>query len=64
MREMLFGTWGPELIAYGRHDPLRALSVALTAFSLLLVILFGKFSWSGDSTDAGDFGDMDGGGGE
>jgi hypothetical protein len=64
MRELLFGNWGPELIAYGQQNPLRALSCALTAVSLVLMILFGKFSWSGDGTDAGDFGDCDGGGGE
>ena len=55
---------GPGLIAHAQQNPLRALSCAMIAISLLLMILFGKFSWSGDGTDASDFGDWDGGGGE
>jgi hypothetical protein len=63
MRELLFGTWGPELIAYSRQNPLRAISFVLAAASIVLTLLFGKFSLSGDGTDFSGFGDSDGDGG-
>jgi len=62
MRDMLFGTWGPELIAYGQQNPLRALGFTLTAISLLVTIMFGRFSPSGDGADFSGFGDNDAGG--
>jgi hypothetical protein len=62
----IFGTWGPELMAYGHQNPLRVVAAALGATSLVLTLVFGKLSWSGDGSDSGGFyfGDGDGGCGD
>ena len=59
----IFGTWGPELMAYGHQYPLRVATAALGATSLVLTLVFGDLSSSGDGGDSGGFyfGDGDGG---
>jgi hypothetical protein len=62
----IFGTWGPELMAYSHQNPLRVVAAALGAISLVLTLVSGKLSWSGDGGDSGGFyfGDGDGGSGD
>ena len=62
MQEFLFGTWSPQIIAYGQQYPWRVFAAVLVAI-LLLDLMFRKRS----SSDGGDFGglgfgDGDGGG--
>jgi len=65
MRE-IFGTWGPELMAYSHQNPLRVVAAALGATSLVLTLVFGKLSSSGGGSDSAGFyfGDGDGGCGD
>jgi len=62
----IFGTWGPELMAYSHQNPLRVVAAALGATALVLTLVSGKLSWSGDGGDSGGFyfGDGDGGCGD
>jgi len=62
----VFGTWGPELMAYSHQNPLRVVAAALGATALVLTLVSGKLSWSGDGGDSGGFylGDGDGGCGD
>jgi uncharacterized membrane protein YgcG len=66
MRELLFGSWGPEAIAYTKQNPLKVAAVAINAIAIVLTLLFGKFSSSGGGDDYGGFGfgDGDSGGGD
>ncbi len=59
----IFGTWGPELMAYSHQFPLRVVTAALGATSLVLTPVFGELSSSGDGGESGGFyfGDGDGG---
>ncbi len=62
MQEFLFGTWSPQIIAYGQQYLWRVFAAVLVAI-LLLDLMFRKRS----SSDGGDFGglgfgDGDGGG--
>ena len=64
--QQLFGTWGPELIAYAKQNPLAALAFGLNAIAVMLTLMFGKFSrlTGGNDYSGFDFGDGDGGGGD
>jgi hypothetical protein len=69
MQELLVGSWGPQLAAYGRQVivyglqyPWRVFAACLVAF-LLMNLMFGKrSSGTGDGPDPGglDFGCGDG----
>jgi hypothetical protein len=66
MQELLLGTWWSEILAYGRHNPLHVLIAVLSVTSIVLMLTFGRPSWSGGGDDFSgfDFGDSDGGGGD
>ena len=51
MQELLFGTWGPQIVAYSQQYPWRVFAAVLVAI-LLLDLMFRKRS----SSDGGDFG--------
>jgi hypothetical protein len=61
--QQLFGTWGPDLIAYAKLNPLKALAIGINAISIVLMLMFGKFSGltGGNDYSGFDFGDGDGG---
>jgi hypothetical protein len=62
MQELLFGTWSPQLLAYGRQYPWRVFAALLVGV-LVLDLMFGKGRSRGDSAVGGwDFGDGDGDG--
>jgi len=64
MQELMLGTWGPELVAYSQQNPLRTVAALLGVTSIVLTLMFGKPSSSGDGGgDSGGFyfGDGDGG---
>jgi hypothetical protein len=63
MQELLFGSWSPQIIAYGQHYPWRVFAAVLVA-GLLLDLMFRKRPSSSDGADISsfDFGDGDGGG--
>jgi hypothetical protein len=65
MRE-IFGTWGPELMTFSIRTRYAWLPAALGVTSIVLTLVFGKLSWSGDGSDSGGFyfGDGDGGCGD
>ena len=62
MQELLLGTWGSQIVAYGQQYPWRVFAAVLVGI-LLLDLMFGKKRASGDGVDIGgfDFGDGDGG---
>jgi hypothetical protein len=64
MQELLFGSWSPQIIAYGQHYPWRVFAAVLVAV-LLLDLMFRKRPSSSDGADISsfDFGDGDGDGG-
>ena len=59
MHDLLFGTWGPQVIAFCKQQP-WALPTAITAFSLVMALILGGRGVGGDS--GGTFSDSDGGG--
>ena len=49
MQHFLFGSWPQQAIAFTKQNPLQMASVALTAFTLALTLVFGaRGSGSGD----------------
>ena len=64
--QQLFGTWGPELIAFTKQNPLKMAAVGINAISIVLTLMFGKFSGltGGNDYSGFDFGDGDGGSGD
>jgi hypothetical protein len=64
--QQLFGTWGPELIAFTKQNPLKTAAVGINAISIVLMLAFGRFSGLTGGNDGGgfDFGDGDGGSGD
>jgi len=53
MQELLFSTWGPQIVAYSQQNPWRLFAMALVTI-LLLDLLFRKQSpGTGDSPDFG-----------
>jgi hypothetical protein len=69
MQELLFGTWGPQIlayslqtVAYGQHYPWRVFAATMVV-ALALDIMFAKGRSTGDGSCVGDFfGDGDGDG--
>ncbi len=65
MQELLFGTWGPQILSYSLQNPWRVFAAVLVAI-LVLDLMFreGRLSGVGDGGDFGgsDCGDSDGGG--
>ena len=41
MQEFLLGSWGPQIAAFTKQNPLQVLSVELTAVSIVLTLIFG-----------------------
>jgi hypothetical protein len=64
MQELLFGTWGPQIIAFSQQYPWRVFAAVLVAI-LLMNLMFRKgSSGTGDGPELGglDFGGGDGDG--
>jgi hypothetical protein len=61
MQELLPGSWGPQIVAFSKQNPLQVLAVTLIAISLLITLFFGVRGTDGGDTSFGD-GDGDGGG--
>lgn len=65
MQELLLGSWGPQIAAFTKHNPLQVLAAALTAVSIVLTLTlgvrgFGSGDAGGSSLDNGDSGDCGG----
>jgi hypothetical protein len=69
MRELLVGSWGPQIAAYGRQAvayslqyPWRVFAAGLVAILLVDMMLRKRSSSAGDGLELGglDFGDGDG----
>ncbi len=58
MQELLFGTWGPQIIAYGQQYPWRVFAAVLGAI-LFIDLMFRK-----RSSGTGDWPELDFGGGD
>ena len=61
MQELLLGTWGSQIVAYGQQYPWRVFAAVIAAL-VLLDLMFRKRS-SSDGGDFGGLGDGDGDGG-
>ena len=57
----LFGTWGPQIVAYAQQYPWRVFAAVLVAI-LFMDLMFRK--QSSGAGDGGDFGGLDFGGGD
>jgi hypothetical protein len=65
MQDLLLGSWGPQIAAFTKQNPLQVLAASLTAVSIVLTLIFGvRGIGSGDgggcSFDDGDGGDCGG----
>jgi hypothetical protein len=61
MQELLFGTWTPQIIAYGQQHPWRILVAVLVAASLVDFIFAQQ---SPADSNCGDLSGFDFGGGD
>jgi hypothetical protein len=60
MQELLLGSWGPQILAYGRQHPWRVFAAMLVG-GVVLDLMFPKDRSRGDAGIGGwDFGDGDG----
>jgi hypothetical protein len=65
MQQLLFGAWGPQIIAYSAQNPWRVFAAVLAAILFLDFMFRNRSSGSGGDLDIGGFdfgGDGDGGG--
>jgi hypothetical protein len=62
MQELLFGSWGPQFLAYSQQYPWRVFAAVLVAILLMDLMFRKRSSGTGDGLDLGgfDFGDGDG----
>ena len=60
MHDLLFGTWGGQIIAFCKQQP-WALPAAITVFSVVMGLILGARGIGG-SDSGGTFSDSDGGG--
>jgi hypothetical protein len=65
MQELLFGSWGPQIIAYSQQHPWRVFAAVLVAILLMDLMFRKRSSGTGDWPELGglDFGGGDGDGG-
>ena len=61
MQDLLLGSWGPQIAAFTKQNPLQVLAVVLTAIGIAITLIFGVRGFgSGDGSisdsDAGDCG--------
>jgi hypothetical protein len=61
MQEFLLGSWGPQIAAFTKQNPLQVLSVVLTAVSIVLTLIFGVRGFRSEDAGGCSF-DGDGGG--
>jgi hypothetical protein len=62
MQELLLGSWGPQIAAFIRQNPLQLLTAGLLATGIVITLTFGvRGSGSGDAGGC-SFDDGDGGG--
>jgi hypothetical protein len=62
MQQLLFGTWGSQIIAYSAQYPWRVFAAVLAAILLLDLMFRKQSSGSGGDLDIGGFDGGDGGG--
>jgi hypothetical protein len=62
MQELLLGSWGPQIAAFTKQNPLQVLAAALTAVSIVLTLAFGVRGFGSDDAGGGSFDDSDSGG--
>ena len=66
MQELLFGTWGPQIIAYSQQYPWRLFAAVLVVILLVRMMFSKRSSGTGDGPELGGLGfgcgDGDGGG--
>jgi hypothetical protein len=62
MQELLLGSWGPQITAFTKQNPLQVLSVALTAISIVTTLILGVRGFGSDDAGGCSFDDSDGGG--
>ena len=62
MQELLFGTWGPQIVAYAQQYPWRVFAAGLVSVLIIDLMFRKRSSGSGDWPEL-DFGGGDGDGG-
>jgi hypothetical protein len=62
VKDLLFGSWGPQIAAYWHQHPAQVAIAALSAVSLAITLMVGRPSASGDGSDFSGFGFGDGDG--
>lgn len=62
MQELLLGSWGPQIAAFIKHNPLQLITAGLLATGIAITLTFGvRGAGSGDGGGC-SFDDGDGGG--
>jgi hypothetical protein len=61
MQELLFGSWGPQIVAFTKQNPLQVLAAALTAVSIVLTLILGVRGFGSGDAGGCSFDDGDGG---
>jgi hypothetical protein len=62
MRELLLGSWGPQIAAFAKQNPLQVLAAALKAVSIVLTLTLGVRGFGSGDAGGGSFEDGDSGG--
>jgi hypothetical protein len=63
MQELLFGSWGPQIVSYSQQNPWRVFAMVLVTILLLDLMFRKQSSGTSGSPDIGDF-DFGGDGGD
>ena len=63
MQELLFGTWGPQIVSYSQQNPWRVFAMVLVTILLLDLLFRKQSSGTGGGPDIGDL-DFGGDGGD
>ena len=62
MQELLLGSWGPQVAAFTKQNPLQLLAAALTAVSIVLTLILGVRGFGSGDAGGSSFDDGDSGG--
>ena len=63
MHELLFGSWGPQIVAFTKQNPLPVISMVVIALSTAITLAIGMRGCGGDA-GGGIYADGDSSGGD
>jgi hypothetical protein len=60
MQEFLPASWGPQIMAFTKQNPLQVFAVTLTVIGILITLTFGRRGFGSGDGGGCSFGDGDG----